>query len=428
MLVVLLGMVLGACGKQQGTQSVEGALLEDNPALRGTRVVAEMPRSTKRGVSFSINNLTDALLLSECIAWHYNWGNTPANTGDVATFLAGEGIDYCPMCWSGNYNADRIRNYVKDHPETQYLLGFNEPNLTDQANMTPAVAAEKWPAVVALAKELNLKLGAPAMNYGTLPGYSDPIRWLDEFFRQPGCSLDDIDFIPIHCYMMNPSAVKSYVERFRKYGKPVWMTEFCAWESISGVEQQKTYMSAVINYFEKEPLVERYAWFMPRTNNALNQKPYNQLLTKTAPIDWTPLGEIFCGLSSLDRSVCLDASYPIEAYRYVDFNTAPSVNNSTDPNGSKLMLYALSADQSVDYQVSVPFQSKSLRIRYATTVRTEVAIYIDGELQQLATLPSTGSFSTWEEARLEDIAMQGKHILRLEVLSGNAHISRLTIR
>lgn len=240
--IACLSAILWGC-TPTGTPTLPPSSKPSAEALEGTETVSTMPRSTKRGVSFSITNITDAFLLSESISWYYNWGNTPNGDAQTQQFLEASDIDYCPMCWSGSYSADRIRAYVKAHPNVKYLLGFNEPNLTDQANMTPQRAGELWPAVVRLAKELNLKLGAPAMNYGTLSGYSNPIKWLDEFFSIDSVSIDDIDFIPIHCYMMNPSAVKGYVEMFEKYNKPIWMTEFCAWESVSGVEQQKSYMS-----------------------------------------------------------------------------------------------------------------------------------------------------------------------------------------
>lgn len=396
----------------------------DNPDLSNTRTVAKMPRSTKRGVSFSITSLQDAVLLSESSCWYYNWGNNAPGSADVQSFLEDNDIDFCPMCWSGNYNADRIRNYVNAHPNVKYLLGFNEPNLTDQANMTPAQAAEKWPEVVALAKELNLKLGAPAMNYGTLTGYSDPCKWLDEFFRQPGCSIDDIDFIPIHCYMTSCAAVKGYVEKFYKYNKPIWMTEFCAWE-ISGVDVQKSYMSDVLNYFEATPQVERYAWFMPRTNKQLNEKPYNQLLTKVNPIEWTPLGEIFNGMSSQDKSVCLDASYRIPATQYCTYsdNFYPAVTNSTD-EGMKLMVFNFNKDHWIQYQLDAASAFSSLDIRYASSIDSQLLIYVDGEmLSDIFTLPKTGSMSTWETITLPNVELQGKHTLRLHILQGTINFS-----
>ena len=111
---------------------------------------AHMERSAKRGVAFNFNYVSDLPLLSPYITWDYNWGNN-TNENAALWFDAYE-IDYCPMCWNGNYSTDKIRAYVAAHPKTKYLLAFNEPNLTDQANMTPAQAAALWPQVVALAK------------------------------------------------------------------------------------------------------------------------------------------------------------------------------------------------------------------------------------------------------------------------------------
>lgn len=416
--ILLLGAtIIGCVPGDDPTPSKPSAA-----ALENTKTVSAMPRSTKRGVSFSITNLTDAFLLSESISWYYNWGNTPNGDAQTIQFLEENNIDYCPMCWSGSYSADRIRNFVKAHPNTKYLLGFNEPNLTDQANMTPKRAGELWPAVVRLAKELNLQLGAPAMNYGTLSGYSDPIKWLDEFFAIDSVSIEDVDFIPIHCYMMNPSAVKGYVEKFAKYNKPIWMTEFCAWESISGVEQQKTYMSDVLNYFEKNPMVERYAWFMPRTNKGLNEKPYNQLLTKVNPIEWTSLGEIFNGLSSQNKEVCLDASNRIPAWWYTDYNVSPTVTNSTDAD-TKLMLYNMSQDRWVEYQLDASQLYNGIHIRYASAIDSEVAIYVDGDPIKMHALPKTGSMSTWQTAQIDGIPVEGKHYLRIHVISGTMNMN-----
>ena len=224
-----------------------------------------MQKSAKRGVSFNFTNIQDLPLLSPAISWSYNWANDQNSTS--ALWFDTNAMDFCPMCWNGSYSADKIRQYVQQHPNTKYLLGFNEPNLTDQCNMTPAQAAGPWQEVVALAKELNLKLISPAMNYGTLAGYHDPIKWFDEFFALPNVSLDDIHAIAIHCYMASPSAVKDYIKKFEKYGKPIWMTEFCAWDPVpSNVEKQMDYMCSILNHMEQNPHVERYAWFMPRTN------------------------------------------------------------------------------------------------------------------------------------------------------------------
>ena len=131
-----------------------------------TNVVDRMPKSTKRGVAFSFQQVTDLPLMSPYISWDYNWGNAP--TDNAATWFDANEMDFCPMCWSGSYNADRIRAYVAAHPKTKYLLAFNEPNLTDQANMTPAQAAAVWPPVVALMLSLCIVTWLRLRRCGTI--------------------------------------------------------------------------------------------------------------------------------------------------------------------------------------------------------------------------------------------------------------------
>ena len=84
---------------------------------------------------------------------------------------------------NANYDADAIRDYVKSHPSCRYLLGFNEPNFTKQANMTPQKAAEEWTAVKALADELGLEIVAPAMNYSPNAPYQDPTNGSTSLWR-----------------------------------------------------------------------------------------------------------------------------------------------------------------------------------------------------------------------------------------------------
>lgn len=404
-----IGLVFASCRTEEPSNSASSEA--SNPELENTQTVMKMPKSPKRGVAFNISSMEDAMILADFISWHYNWGNE--SSALTAPWLEGSNIDYCPMCWS-NYNADKIRNYVKNHPNTKYLLGFNEPNLTDQANMTPKQAAEKWPAVVALAKELNLKLGAPAMNHGTLSGYNDPWKWLDEFFKQPGCSLDDIDCIPIHCYMGSPAAVQGYVEKFYKYNKPIWMTEFCAWENISNVQTQKQYMTQVVNYFESNPQVERYAWFIPRNGKPINTVPYNQLLTPVTPIELTELGQIYANMSSQDKSVCISSATRILACWYsATQNNAVYVTNTTDTQDN-VMVFNFNRNAWLQYQVDAVKPISTISLRCSTTMNTQLTIYVDGKACSVATIASTKG--AWSDVPVDlKATFKGKHYIRLEI-------------
>lgn len=377
-----------------------------------------MARSAKRGVAFNFSLADDLPLLTDAISWDYNWGND--QNALAATWMDDEQVEYCPMCWNNSYNADRIRAYVQAHPSTKYLLGYNEPNLKDQANMTPAQAAARWGEVVALAKELHLKLVSPAMNYGTLSGYSDPIKWLDEFFAQPGVSLDDIDAISIHCYMASPQALKDYVARFYKYNKPIWMTEFCAWEeyAIHSEEDQINYMCQVLNYMEQDSHIARYAWFIPRAKAGY---PYMQLLTSSQPYELTRAGQVYCGFSSFDKSIWLRASARIAASNYVALSDDKvQVRPSTDGEG--LMLSVFSTGQAAEYQIFVENSASQLLVRYAGGAGN-MNIWLDDDPIAVASLTATGSMTTWQTKSISVDIPAGKHRLRLEMESGVVNVA-----
>ena len=405
----------------------------NNSVIPQGTVVDYMPKSSKRGVSFSFTNVMDLPLLSPYITWDYNWGNTPTN--DAALWFDTNGMDFCPMCWNGNYSADRIRSFVAAHPNTKYLLAFNEPNLTDQANMTPSQAAALWPPIVALAKELNLKLISPAMNYGTLAGYSNPIKWLDEFFAQPGVSIDDVHAISIHCYMSSPSAVQDYVRMFRKYNKPVWLTEFCAWDPVPGnVEVQKDYMCSILNFLESEALVERYAWFIPRSSASLDKAPYMQLLTHTNPPTLTPLGEMFCYLSPMDTTVWLDAKRTILASEYVKLkNTSMALRPSNDSVALAsagvpgLMITNFAAGQQITYQLYTATPTKQLNLRYNGYSNSICELHVDGKLQNYIDMPRNGSSTEWVTASIPLELTPGCHTVMLALFSGSCSLSALEL-
>lgn len=388
------------------------------PTPPASSVVTQLPRSAKRGVAFNFSQAEDLPLLTDAISWDYNWGNDQNSL--AATWMDEEGVDFCPMCWSNNYNADRIRAYVAAHSKTQYLLGYNEPNLTDQARMTPSQAAAQWDKVVALAKELNLKLVSPAMNYGTLSGYNDPIKWLDEFFSL--VNKEDIYAISIHCYMASPQAVKDYISRFYKYNKPIWLTEFCAWEdyAIHSEEDQMKYMCQVLNYLEQDSHVERYAWFIPRAKAGY---PYMQLLTSVQPYELTSAGKVYCGFSSFDKSVWLKANGFIRASDYVGVSTENvQVRPSTDGEG--LMLNVFASGQAVDYQIFVEENSSQLLVHYAGG-EGNIVVWLDGDPVALIPLEATGSMSTWKTQSFPVNIPSGKHLLRVEMQEGVINLAWL---
>lgn len=368
-------------------------------------------KSQKRGVCFNFAQLPsyDFPLLGDAVSWYYDWSSNVPSAA-VEPYLEEYGIDFCPMIWNGNYNPDNIRTYKKSHPEAEYILAFNEPNLTDQANMTPAQAALFWPDMVALADELGMKLISPAMNYGTLEGYSDPWVWMDEFLQQPGVSLDDMAGIAVHCYMNTSQALENYIDGFKKYGKPIWLTEFCATTggAVSAVSQMN-FMVESINYLESDEDVFRYAWFIPR-GGPLNQIN-NQLLTDRSPIELTDIGNVFVNMSTQDKSVYYEAGTVIPAEHYSSVAGTVHARPSTDVSGI-LEITDVKKGNKVGYQVNIPEAGTyTLELRYSTYTDTSLDVLAgDSNVQ----IPLPDSDNEWKTLAADIAFPAGKTEIFLE--------------
>lgn len=368
-------------------------------------------KSQKRGVCFNFAQLPsyDFPLLGDAVSWYYDWSSNVPSAA-VEPYLEEYGIDFCPMIWNGNYNPDNIRTYKKSHPEAEYILAFNEPNLTDQANMTPAQAALFWPDMVALADELGMKLISPAMNYGTLEGYSDPWVWMDEFLQQPGVSLDDMAGIAVHCYMNTSQALENYIDGFKKYGKPIWLTEFCATTggAVSAVSQMN-FMVEAINYLESDEDVFRYAWFIPR-GGPLNQIN-NQLLTDRSPIELTDIGNVFVNMSTQDKSVYYEAGTVIPAEHYSSVAGTVHARPSTDVSGI-LEITDVKKGNKVGYQVNIPEAGTyTLELRYSTYTDTSLDVLAgDSNVQ----IPLPDSDNEWKTLAADIAFPAGKTEIFLE--------------
>jgi O-glycosyl hydrolase len=192
-----------------------------------------------------------------------------------------------------------VKYFILSHPEIKYLLALNEPNLTDQANRTPQQAASDWLKYEQVVNELaaqgrTIYLVGPQMNWGTLSGYSDPVVWLDSFYvafnringREP-----KIDYLAFHWY---DYGLASQLDRLKKYGKKIWITEMANWNSqINSYEKQAAQMREMVNICETRPDVFRYAWFIGRGNLPDNKFTY---LLNSSPGQLNELGKLYISL------------------------------------------------------------------------------------------------------------------------------------
>lgn len=390
-------------------------------------------KSPKRGVSFSWQLDAEFDVLGSAVSWSYNWSNTypSSQEGKYNQY----GITYMPMCWNATYSATDIKKYFDSQTDNKYLLGFNEPNLVGQANMTPTQAAGHWADVVSLAQESGAKLISPALNWGTLSGYSDGVYWLDKFFEQ--VDINQIHAIGVHIYMGSAKTMLSDLQRYKKFGKPLWLTEFCGWDGISSSVGQCTFMTQSINALEQDDQVERYAWFIPKWMTSTEASPYQQLITKSNPPALTERGFIFVNMSTFDKSVVYPCGKRIPAEHYYACSVSETYSSvdvirTTDIDGI-LQLEGLSTSQSVDYQMALSSSATKFQLRYTATRQSALDVLTvdaNGAETLLTTVdcPTTGDKASWVTIESPINVDGGTKIVRLRPSKGLLRINWFKIK
>lgn len=387
-------------------------------------------RSPKRGVSFNFTNDADLKALQPGTSWFYNWGETPGNV--TATYHSVYGYEFCPMTWNGGWNSAAIRNYVKANPDCKYLLAFNEPNFKEQANLTPRQAADRWPELMALAKELNLKVISPACNYSAWAQYGTPAKWFDEFFQY--VDIDDVDGIAIHSYMGWASATAGYVKEYiEKYNKPVWLTEFCAWDNFQQNQGgtalvQRREMIDLLEYLETEPMVARYAWFIPRRNEITNSAfPYMELLTNKNGTErgvLTETGMVWTYMSSYDKDYYHNVDACIEAEHYIAKSKGIYMEQTSDDAGV-INICDYSENGELTYNVDIPKSGEyTVRLRILSNVGASFDITsAAGTIQR----PVESTENTWENKEIKVNLNKGKQQLTFKLTEGSVRLNYFVI-
>ena len=146
-----------------------------------------------------------------------------------------------------------------------HLLGYNEPDRPDQANMSVADAISSWPDLLGT----GLRVGSPAPSDG---GRSS---WLYPFMTQADADGLRVDFVPVHYYWCfnpaDPNGAATQMYNFLKatydvVKRPLWITEWNNGANWTGCgdptfAQQQATIAAMIDMLDNAPFVERYAPF-----------------------------------------------------------------------------------------------------------------------------------------------------------------------
>jgi len=237
------------------------------------------------------------------VSWWYNWHVTP-NHELVPPEEYCACSDPCgpppkdktfiPMVW-GYLEDDRpwhddINDPVAD--EYSVILGFNEPNHADQADIPPEVAASAWMELQNLYPDRTL-VSPSAAGGGNL-------QWFDAFFQACevlGCR---IDYLATHDYHGDVDLVMDRLEMLhQRFGLKIWLTEFakCCTKDETEVSD---FMKEIIPRLEAADFVYRYSWFITRyTEKNFTGDWYldsvNSLFEKDSP-ELSKIGQLYNSL------------------------------------------------------------------------------------------------------------------------------------
>jgi hypothetical protein len=226
-----------------------------NPSAAPTRTTNPPARSAKKGVSTWDFAGVGVALRDVGASWYYNWSPGP-------TAGAGTSAQFVPMIWgSGSVTSANLATAKAAGP---VLLGFNEPDLAGQANLTVTAALDLWPQLEATGQ----RLGSPAVASGGATAGG----WLDEFVGGAYQRGYRVDFITLHWYGSDFSAaatgqLRGYLQAvYDRYHLPIWLTEYALIKfgnpsTYPTDAQQVAFIRASTDMLDGLPFVERYAWF-----------------------------------------------------------------------------------------------------------------------------------------------------------------------
>lgn len=237
----------------------------------------------KRGIGWHGASLTNAEVSSK-ITWWYTWGTGVQNVG--------AGLEHVPMVWGGGSKVADINKNIR--ADAKYLLGYNEPNFFEQANLSAQQAAADWPTVQSVAQTHGLPTVSPAVNFcgndtnGTGPCHdTNPVSYLQDFFA--ACQGCKVDYVAVHWYNCDGASLEWYLDQFTQFNRPIWLTEFaCAYDGDTSLAGQEKYMREAIPILEGRADIFRYAWF--------SGEPMPNARLLNADGTFTALGKIYADL------------------------------------------------------------------------------------------------------------------------------------
>ncbi|MBQ8968423.1 MAG: hypothetical protein IJ064_01635 [Bacteroidaceae bacterium] len=212
--------------------------------------------------------------------WYYNWGTTPSgNTDEIRNSLNQE---FVPEKWGAGGTWSKI--YTLD--DVSHLLGYNEPDHSEQSNVSVARAIEEWPLMM----QTGLRLGSPS---------TTDFTWLYNFMNYARQLNYRVDYVVVHAYwggLSGPDWYERLKEVHERTGRPLWIKEWNnganwtkeGWPSGTAEQQAKQLrdLQSILTVLDTCSFVERYSIY-----NWVEDK--RMIISSSAQL--TPAGEYYAG-------------------------------------------------------------------------------------------------------------------------------------
>ncbi|WP_372798499.1 glycosyl hydrolase, partial [Pontiella sp.] len=322
--------------------------------------------------------------------WAYRW-----NYDEESAFEYGQ---YMPMQWGSINSATAgILRYQPNwygRANQTTVLGFNEPDKEDQANIEEEDAAYQWPRLERM--RLPLVGPCPAQNNGSWRQTYEPIAG-EHGLRS--------EYMALHWYSGcnggSPQNIINVINSLHNaYGKPIWITEFAVkdWSGTStgwNRNDNFNWLAEFIWRAEGIDHLKKYSVFEwgVEDNNAdptVNDAPTMGLHVQNDSSDpgYEDLSECGLLLAGWDGDAMVRDDKP-----YIIHNRGQGLRLIDNPN-SNTVTYAdiLNRDQSEQFVLKAASSGK----KYMVGLTTGRRLFCDGSTVGLADAGTAGSSVEWE--------------------------------
>jgi len=225
-----------------------------------------------KGLAFTETFCEDLQTLGA--SWYYGWNSTSKCNVGTAEFV--------PQVW-GNWET---LSWVETPAQVRAagntaVIGFNEPDHVDQANMPVETVLALWP-----------EFDQPGLLVGSPGPAGDGRKYFETFMAGVSAQGLRVDFVSMHWYGWTAGScntvagLEAQIVWAEQFKRPIWLTEFGC--RLQSAEVTRKFFNDAVTMFGKHPLLARYAWYLSRSEGDFAN---GALIDATGNL--TPLGQDF---------------------------------------------------------------------------------------------------------------------------------------